>query len=337
MKLGTFPCRGPCSGHIACALPRHQRGRRGTARVMPRVEAAAGRLHPTAHPGKNGPAPCFPATIKMPSGLRSGPLCPGVAWVTGGARGLGNAIAVSFAKEGAKGVVIVDVADEATMKKGKEAVEAVGTDCLVIRCDVTNEAQVEDAIAQTVKRFGRIDYAACFAGVVGPLKPIWEVDYMELQRVININLNGVWLCNKLLIKQMITQEPLDGIEPHRLRGAGSIVNCASVNSQLSNKTTSGYTAAKQRVNLFSHRKVLPCDSGVVGITKAACMDARGYGIRVNAVSPGYLETPASLLLRSDRGCQLIVHQMTKFMATDEAGKKIKVGAVAFSCSITDVK
>lgn len=110
------------------------------------------------------------------SQLRGGPVAPGIAFVTGGARGLGNAIAVSFAKEGSKGIALVDIQDEKTFNEGKAAVEQYGTKvhcsafqrctnadrvkCITIHADVTQEDQVERAIAETVKEFGRIDYAA---------------------------------------------------------------------------------------------------------------------------------------------------------------------------------
>lgn len=128
--------------------------------------------------------------------IRSGPLAPGVAFVTGGARGLGNAIAVSFAKEGARGVVIVDINDEETLEQGKKNVEQYGAkvgpdsippeerrpttlvanrnsigsatnlasdhgkQCITVRADVTKESDVERAVEEAVKAFGRIDYAA---------------------------------------------------------------------------------------------------------------------------------------------------------------------------------
>ena len=94
------------------------------------------------------------------SHFRSGPVAPGYAFITGGARGLGNAIAVSFAKEGAKGVALVDIQDEITFQTGKAAVEKYGAKVITIRADVTKEEDVERAVAEAVKEFGRIDYAA---------------------------------------------------------------------------------------------------------------------------------------------------------------------------------
>ncbi|KAK5046178.1 hypothetical protein LTR84_008635 [Exophiala bonariae] len=206
--------------------------------------------------------------------LRSGPLAPGVAFITGGARGLGNAIAVSFAKEGARGVVIVDINDEATLEQGKKNVEQYGAKCLAIRADVTNEGDVERAVDEAVKEFGRIDYAANFAGVIGPLGPTWDTSLADWKRVIEVNTVGVWLCNKYQLRQMMKQDSIE-VEEHRPPQRGSIVNCASVNSIQAGAGTTGYSASKH---------------AVMGITKAAALEARSHGIRINAVSPGFLLT-----------------------------------------------
>ncbi|KAK4504010.1 hypothetical protein PRZ48_004925 [Zasmidium cellare] len=212
----------------------------------------------------------------MSSHHRSGPVAPGIAFITGGARGLGNAIAVSFAKEGATGIALVDINNEETFAKGKAAVEAYGAKCITIHADVTNEDDVARAIATTVQEFGRIDYAANFAGIVGPLSNCWETETSDWKKVIDVNLIGVWLCTKLEMKQMLAQDSLSaGIEQGRIEQKGSIVNCASVNSIQAGAGTSGYTAAKH---------------GVVGITKAAALEGRDKYVRVNCVSPGFLQT-----------------------------------------------
>lgn len=170
----------------------------------------------------------------------------------------------------------MDINDEKTFETGKAAVEKYGAKCITIRADVTEEDQVEHAIAETVKEFGRIDYCANFAGIVGPLGNSWEIDTKDWKKVIDINLIGVWLCTKLEMKQMLTQESIaEGIEEGRVPQRGSIVNCASVNSIQAGGGTTGYTAAKH---------------GVVGITKAAALEGRDNHIRVNAVSPGFLQT-----------------------------------------------
>ncbi|KAF7188588.1 Zerumbone synthase [Pseudocercospora fuligena] len=208
------------------------------------------------------------------SSLRTGPVAPGIAFITGGARGLGNAIAVSFAKEGSKGIALVDILDEKALQAGREAVEQHGCKCITIRADVTKEEDVERAIAETVNEFGRIDYAANFAGIVGPLGMSWDVSLDDWKKVIDVNLIGVWVCVKHQLKQMIKQSSID-VEQGRVPQQGSIVSAASVNSILSGAGTSGYTAAKH---------------GVVGITKAAALEGRTHNVRVNCVSPGFLLT-----------------------------------------------
>lgn len=105
--------------------------------------------------------------------FRAGAVAPGVAFITGGARGLGNAIGVSFAKEGARGVCLVDVQDEATFEEGKKAVEQYGAKVLCIRADVTKEGDVERAVDEAVKEFGRIDYAASVVSVSLAGFPWW--------------------------------------------------------------------------------------------------------------------------------------------------------------------
>ncbi|KAF2093740.1 NAD(P)-binding protein [Rhizodiscina lignyota] len=207
-------------------------------------------------------------------GKRTGPVAPGVAFVTGGARGLGNAIAVSFAREGARGIVIVDVNNEETMKEGVKAIEGQGTECLAIRADVTKEEEIERAVAQAVERFGRIDYAANFAGILGPGQRVADSDYSQWQKTMSVNCDGVMLSMKYEMRQMMKQSSIE-VEEGRVPQQGSIVNAASVNSLLSTHGTVAYTAAKHAVG---------------GMTKTAALEGRQHNIRVNAVSPGFLPT-----------------------------------------------
>jgi len=191
--------------------------------------------------------------------------------VTGGARGLGNAIAVSFAREGATAVVIVDIGD---LTEGKKTIEACGTECLAIKADVTKEEDIERAIAETVTKYGRIDYTANFAGVVGSSSFMTDTTTEDFLKCMAVNTLGVFLCTKYQIKQMMKQDPIQ-VEVGRPIQRGSIVNCASVNSIQAAQTVGPYTASKH---------------AVMGITKVAALEARNHGIRVNAVSPGFLFT-----------------------------------------------
>ncbi|KAJ4349690.1 uncharacterized protein N0V89_008307 [Didymosphaeria variabile] len=206
---------------------------------------------------------------------RTGPLAPGVAFITGGARGLGNAIAVSFAKEGAHGVVLVDIQDEATFAQGKKNVEDIGCNCLTIHANVTVEEDMERAVSTAVAHFGRIDYAANFAGVLGFGTHISDIDLEQYKRTMDVNTTGILLATKYEMRQMLVQSSHPGIELGRVEQKGSIINCASVNSLLGFSGHAAYTASKHAVE---------------GITKCAALEGRSHGVRINAVSPGFLLT-----------------------------------------------
>lgn len=140
---------------------------------------------------------------------------------------------------------------------------------------MTKEEDIERAVKEAVGKFGRIDYAANFAGVVGPSATIAEMSLADWQATQAVNSTGVLLATKHEMRQMMQQDSIPGIEPGRVPQNGSIVNCASVNSLMSLAGSSAYTASKH---------------AVMGITKAAALEGRAHHIRVNAVSPGFLLT-----------------------------------------------
>ena len=151
-------------------------------------------------------------------------------------------------------MVLVDIhaADSSVVQEAKEAVKKANnnTNCIYIRTDVTKEEQVEQAVQQCVQEFGRLDYAANFAGILGPLAPSWETKTEEWRQVLEVNAFGVWLCMKHELAQMIKQEPIvaeAGLDPARQQQRGSIVNAASVNSIQAGPGVTGYTAAKHAV------------------------------------------------------------------------------------------
>lgn len=212
------------------------------------------------------------------SHYRSAPILPGTAFITGGARGLGLAIAQSFAKEGARGIALFDIQPPDTMAGARAAVEqflAPGGRCITIHGDVTQEHDLERAMATVVREFGRLDYAANFAGVAGPLGVTWETALDEWRHVLEVNTVGVWLSMRAELRVMLKQDGIGGVEHGRVEQRGAIVNCASVNSIQAGAGTTGYTASKH---------------AVLGMTKAAALEARGEGVRVNCVSPGFLLT-----------------------------------------------
>lgn len=183
-----------------------------------------------------------------------------VAFITGGNSGIGKAVAVLMAREGAK-IVIADI------KENKETLEEVlkeGTDARFIACDVSRAEEVEKAVNETVKEFGSLDVAVNNAGIVDA-SPIHEKSIDEWQKVININLNGVFYGMKYQITQMRKQ-----------KSGGAVVNIGSIMSQVAEFGIASYASSKH---------------GLVGLTKVAALENGTNNIRVNSIGPGYIETP----------------------------------------------
>src|SRR5689334_16332078 len=227
-----------------------------------------------------------------------------VALVTGAASGLGLATAKAFAESGAS-VALADWNGDAAKAAANELTDK-GHKTIAIRCDVADDEQVEAMVDETVKVFGRLDAAYNNAGVQNVLAETADAPRDDYDRVMGINLRGVWSCMKFELQQM------------RAQGSGAIVNCSSLGGLVGGARRGSYHGAKH---------------GVIGLTKSAALEYATRGIRVNAICPGMIQTPMSdQMIAAGQGPELEA-MMKTYVPMGRLGRPEEIAdAVLWLCS-----
>jgi NAD(P)-dependent dehydrogenase (short-subunit alcohol dehydrogenase family) len=213
--------------------------------------------------------------------------------VTGGGGGIGRAAALAMAREGAR-VAVADIRPEAAAETVAR-VNAAGGQAISLSGEVTSDREVQAMVGAVVAAYGRLDCAFNNAGIAG-----WHVEAAgrktaewseaAFDRMIAVNLKGVWLCMKHEIAQMQAQ------------GGGAIVNTGSIAGLIGLPTSSAYVAAKH---------------GVLGLTKTAAIEYADNRIRINAVCPGYIDTPMTKEVMQRRGAAILAQTPMHRMGTPE--------------------
>ena len=226
-----------------------------------------------------------------------------VAVVTGASRGIGRAIALALAGEGAS--VAVNYSSSGAAAEAVVAeIQAVGTEAIAVQADVSKADQVERFMSAVMEKWGRVDVLVNNAGITRDTL-LLRMDLGQWQAVIDLNLTGVFLCTKIISKIMLKQK------------SGRIVNIASVAGQMGNPGQANYSAAK---------------AGVIGFTKTVAKELSSRGITVNAVAPGFIETDMTDGLKTDDILKFIplgrygqpeeIAGMVRFLAADPAASYI---------------
>lgn len=219
------------------------------------------------------------------------------AFVTGAARGMGLATAIGFAESGAA-VAMID-RDPQELEAAVKKLTDAGHKVLAITCDVTDEAQIEQAVERTVAEFGSLDMAFNNAGIQADATQMADISLDDFDRMQSINLRGVFACMKYQLIQM------------RKQGSGAIVNNSSLGGFVGVPGRATYHAAKH---------------GVHGLIKTAGLDYAAQGIRVNGVAPGIIDTPmVSDMKNAEEG---VIEDMMRDVPIKRLGQAEEVAAAA---------
>lgn len=216
-----------------------------------------------------------------------------VVLVTGAGAGLGFACAQAFAKSGAT-VVITDLVEE-LVKTSVTALTTMGAEAFGLQGDVSRSDDVNELVDTIVQRYGRLDIAVNNAGTASPLENFHEVDEAEFDRVMSVNVKGVWLCMQAQIRQMLKQ------------GEGRIVNMASATSRNTYPNAAPYVTSK---------------FAVAGLTRTVAVDYAQRGIRINAICPGNVATPLLVRMVEDLSVLSEKHAMNRLGTPEEVANGV---------------
>jgi NAD(P)-dependent dehydrogenase (short-subunit alcohol dehydrogenase family) len=245
-------------------------------------------------------APCAVAEHQLFSGDALMRLQNKVALITGGGRGIGRAVALGYAREGAQVALVARTQTE--VEAVANEVRALGQRALALTGDVADEAQVKDVVAKTIAEFGKIDILVNNAGIAN-IRPVYGIPLASWERTLAVNLTGTFLFTKHVWKAMAAN------------GGGSIINISSKGGREGYPMLAAYCASKW---------------GQIGFTKAAAEEGKAVNIRVNAVAPGkgdtafraqVIEDKTKLLTAEDHVgvCIFLASEESKFMTGEVLG------------------
>jgi NAD(P)-dependent dehydrogenase (short-subunit alcohol dehydrogenase family) len=225
-----------------------------------------------------------------------------IAVVTGGGRGIGQAIALAFAREGAH-LVLASRTQEA-LEETRSMIEALGRKALAVPTDIRQEESVRQLVEQTLQTFGRVDILVNNSGTIGPTAPLWEISLAEWQDTLDSNLTGAFLCCRAFLPAMMEQR------------SGNIIFISSMTGKRPLYGRSPYAASK---------------IGLVGLARTLAWEVGPYNIRVNVISPGAVEGERiHRVVRLQAQAQGITEEesMRQFTANSPLGRIVPVKDIA---------
>jgi len=214
-----------------------------------------------------------------------------VAIITGGGRGIGKAIALGFANQGAH--IVVAARTESEVIAVAEKVKELGRESLGIVCDISDENHVKSLVDTTINKFKRVDVLINNAGI-GSMRPVYATSLESFEKVLKVNLTGTFLCTKHVW------------QPMKNSGGGSIINVSSLGGLVGYPLLSAYCASKW---------------GQIGFTKACAEEGKNDNIRVNAIAPGKADTAIRSKIKEDKTKMLTPEDQVDaciFLASDES-------------------